>query len=369
MKTTRKKIVVMLLSLTILVIANGSALAAVSYTLKDLGALSGNNAAQAWDINGSGQVVGRSYNTANPVYTEFISSNGSPSSLNITVSSNSIPGLNDLGQVVGDSYNNHAFLWTNGSFQDLGTLTGGATSSANGVNNAGQVVGISDTATSGVRHAFIWDATNGMQDLGSLGGLSSARRINNSGQVVGYHIGTDAKQHAFIWTSSGGMKGLDVQANGSQANGINDLGQVVGASNGGYGSFFWSAATGAINLKNFPNVTRRIQAFDINSAGQIVGFGSPAPSTGDRALVWDSYDSTPVDLNTIYTDAIANGWILSEATGINDKGQITGWMRRTDGASLHAFVLTPVPLPPAVLLLGSGCAFFPILRRRVDKHP
>jgi probable HAF family extracellular repeat protein len=365
MQITRGEITFILLALAALTIWSGSALAAPTYTLKDLGTLTGNNATQAWDINSSGQVVGRSYNTVSPAYTEFLWSNGSMQSLNITVTSGSIPGINDNGQVVGDGYNNHAFLWTSGTKQDLGTLTGGASSSASGVNNTGKVVGISDVLVSGTnqRHAFIWDASNGMQDLGSLGGLSSARRINDAGQAVGYYMGDDGKQHAFIWSEGNGMQDLGVTGNGSQANGINEKGQVVGESNGGYGSFFWSEATGAKNLKTFGS-NRRIYAYDINSAGQIVGYGSPAPGSGDRAVIWNTYDSSPVDLNTIYTDAIANGWILSEATGINDKGQITGWMRQANGSDLHAFVLTPVPLPPAVLLFGSGLAGLGLFRRR-----
>jgi probable HAF family extracellular repeat protein len=69
--------------------------------------------------------------------------------------------------------------------QDLGTL-GGAHSFGWGINDSGQVVGSSATAT-GEMHAFLW--TDGvMQDLGTfLGGYySSALGINNSGQVVGY---------------------------------------------------------------------------------------------------------------------------------------------------------------------------------------
>jgi probable HAF family extracellular repeat protein len=344
------------------------ALASTSYTLTDIGALAANNAAQAWDINEAGQVAGRSYNTSNPVYNGFVWSDGSMQSMNVTVTSNSIPGINDAGQVVGDGYNNHAFLWTNGSFQDLGTLAGGSNSSASGVNNVGQVVGISDVIISGVtqRHAFLWSQSDGMRDLGSLGGvntLSSARRINDSGQLVGYYMGTDGRQHAFIWSSESGMKDLGVLANGSLANGINDKGEVVGESGGGFSSFYWSDATGAVYLDTFGS-NRRIYAYDINDAGQIVGYGSPAPGSGDRAVLWDSYLSDAVDLNTICQ---VDGWILREATGINDKGQITGWMQSTTSAELHAFVLTPVPLPPAVFLLGSGLAGFGFLRRKIMK--
>ena len=72
---------------------------------------------------------------------------------------------------------------------DLGTL-GGDYSFAYGINDAGQVVGYSDTAA-GDQHAFITGPNGvGMTDLNSLvslpGGtvLTDAQGINNLGQVV-----------------------------------------------------------------------------------------------------------------------------------------------------------------------------------------
>src|SRR5260370_1867826 len=70
------------------------------------------------------------------------------------------------------------------SITDLGTL-GGATSTACGINDLGQVAGKSAIAT-GQLHAFLWQSGI-ITDLGVLPGLSfsEARAVNNRGQGVG----------------------------------------------------------------------------------------------------------------------------------------------------------------------------------------
>ena len=69
---------------------------------------------------------------------------------------------------------------------DLGTLPGGSGSEAWGINASGEVVGYASNS-SGYQHAFLY--SNGtMKDLGTLPGLYSAScayGINASGQVVG----------------------------------------------------------------------------------------------------------------------------------------------------------------------------------------
>ncbi|SRR5258708_6394574 len=118
---------------------------------------------------------------------------------------------------------------------DLGTI-GGNLSNAFGINDAGQVVGMSYvTKQNGLTHAFLWSASTGLQDLGTLpgGNSSSANAINNLGQVVGCStISTNntVPGHAFLWTPSGGMQDLGTLGGGSCATGINDAGQVIGIS-------------------------------------------------------------------------------------------------------------------------------------------
>lgn len=75
-------------------------------------------------------------------------------------------GLNDKDDVVGVS-GDHAFLYRRGTLTDLGTLPGDASSSANAINNNGEIVGASVAVDGVTSRAFIY--VNGqMYDLNSL---------------------------------------------------------------------------------------------------------------------------------------------------------------------------------------------------------
>jgi len=82
------------------------------------------------------------------------------------------------------------------TISDLGTL-GGTSSVASSINDRGQVVGYSQTA-SGELHAFLWGKGT-MTDLGTLGGNFSeaAAIINDRGQVVGSSGTGSGEEHAF----------------------------------------------------------------------------------------------------------------------------------------------------------------------------
>ena len=204
-------------------------------------------------------------------------------------------GINDSGQVVGNSYslvsNSHQPFITgpNGvGLTDIGTL--GGRSIVYAINNSGQVVGSSQTSN-GI-YAFITDPNGvGMTDLGTLGGqISLANAINDSGQVVGSSGSASSPYylHAFI-TGPDGLDMTDLGTLGgtslsytnlaSGALAINDLGEVVGTAltaDGNFHSFLFSHG-GMTDLNLLPSVVtagwNNIVVSDINNSGQIVGSG------------------------------------------------------------------------------------------------
>ncbi len=98
-------------------------------------------------------------------------------------------------------------------------------------------------------------------------------------------------------------------------------------------------------------------AYGINQYGQIVGY-SLTSSGAHVAFLYSN--GQMINLNNLVS---APGWGLADAYGINSQGDIVG-----DGyydGQHYAFMLTPVPIPPAGWLFGSGLlGLIAITRRR-----
>src|SRR5262245_8039723 len=161
------------------------------------------------------------------------------------------------GRVVGSSGWTHgsgmrAFVWSaHTSIHDLGTFPGGDYSEAFGVNDAGTVVGNSNTRET--MWAFVWNAREGIRELNPLPGDSGSRAfaINNSGQTVGYSSGRHGVR-AIVWSAKLEARSLGTLPGGnySEAYAINEAGQVVGMSNSSSGAraFLWTSRDGMVDL-------------------------------------------------------------------------------------------------------------------------
>jgi probable HAF family extracellular repeat protein len=194
--------------------------------VQELPTSSGNPEGMAYAINDSGQVVGASgtcapYSIITGLYMQplhaLLWETGTVTdlgSLGGTGQGNGIipHGINNQGQAVGYSdlkgnANFHAFLWARGTgMQDLGTLTGDVNSAAIGIDDPGDVVGVSLDANFNPR-AFLWE--NGtMTDLNTLIPANSplflmfACAINSSGQIVGFGVTSTGVAHGYLLTPS-----------------------------------------------------------------------------------------------------------------------------------------------------------------------
>jgi len=180
-----------------------------------------------------------------------------------------------------------AFLWEGDAMIDLGTL-GGATSVARALNDRGQIVGYSSTA-SGETRAFLWEDGH-MIDLGTLEGDSYAVAINRHGQILAYSY-VNNLPHAFLWedgklTALGTLPGRMA----SIGHALNNRGQVVGVSYtvGEYSvhAFVWEHGT-MTDLGTLPGGAASV-AFDINERGEIAGWSSAGRdgNSAQHAVLW-----------------------------------------------------------------------------------
>jgi probable HAF family extracellular repeat protein len=157
-----------------------------------------------------------------------------------------------------------------------------------------------------------------------------ARDINSRGQVIGYGDTGQGSFHVFLW-EKGSVTDLGVLPNGTDSMGlsINDRGQVVGWSDTDERfafPFLWDNGT-MIGLSESHGVAEAI-----NARGQAVGNTSVPSGDNTRAVLWQK--GKMIDLGML------PGGFLSDAYGINDKGQVVGLAYNGSGTlnGYHAFL-------------------------------
>jgi len=135
-------------------------------------------------------------------------------------------------------HHDHAFLWTvTAGMQDLGVPVGWSDSYANGISRNGVIVEYVGNSDTGNLAAAVWSVQTGWQILSHRLNqqYSAAYAINNARQIAGttYAAGSTT-EHAFLWTATTGMQDLGTLGGSTSfAFGINDKGEVVGQSDNG----------------------------------------------------------------------------------------------------------------------------------------
>jgi probable HAF family extracellular repeat protein len=163
-------------------------------------------------INNNGQMVFNS--DVGPTTGGYLYSGGNLTELpTLGGFSGMVHAINDQGQIVGAAMtagpyrggDEHAYLDSAGTIQDLGTLPGDTTSEALGINNAGAIVGDSETGLGIPGHGFL-DVNGTMYDLNALVSddsgylITSAVAINADGQIAADAITPSGQEHAVLLT-------------------------------------------------------------------------------------------------------------------------------------------------------------------------
>lgn len=263
--------------------------------MTSIGSYNGNTTG-ARNINSSGQIEGNLSNGdiyvwTNGMYADY----GMP----LGGSSNKAYGFNDSGMITGQvKLANgvvHGFLYnpaSGGSYTDIGTLSGNAsdTSYGSSINASGQIEGDS-TTSAGTTHAFIW--TNGtFRDLGTFGGPSSSGvALNNAGHATGTAQDANGNSNLFFWNGTTLVNGGTLGGNFANSSAINNLDQIVGRSllsdNVTYNAFLYSSGT-MYNLNSLiPSGSgwTLTNATGINDSGYIVADGVNSSGVNEAFLL------------------------------------------------------------------------------------
>jgi probable HAF family extracellular repeat protein len=157
---------------------------------------------------------------------------------------------------------------------------------------------------------------------------STASGINEHGQVIGtFADASSLSQYGFI--AGAGFFTLGPLGGNSAPSAINDSGAVVGHASGSASNFgvaFSEGPGGSMNFFN-PFGGFHSQATGINNAGQIVGWGDDFTTNHSFLLSGGAVK----DLGTL-------GGTWSEANAINNGGQVAGASSLADENLVHAYL-------------------------------
>lgn len=284
-------------------------------------------------VNNSDVVVGAIFNYGGPlgggstsVEDAFMWQNGKTKVIAVGSGDGgydaSATSINERGDIVGvldilslppnHSYGvGQAFLYRNGVVTPLGVLNSTQTdpfytfSIANGINNAGQIVGVSSSNESGVYDAFLWN--NGkMRSIGTF----EPTAINDNGWIVGNDTYFRLDTRVAVLYVNGRLIKLGTLPGyvGSEGSSINNSGVVVG------------------------NLMGNLTGTQTQQDGSIYTYTYVGSAGGFL------YDGRMQNLNGL----VDGGWTITGVGHINDAGQMAATGTKTGSTVAYALLLTPV---------------------------
>ena len=275
-----------------------------------------------------------------------------------------------------------AFAWRNNTMTQLPGL-GGNNSIGAGVNNRGQIVGWAEnavhdpTCTSGGGlvqvlqfEAVVWEMHDGhwrVRQLPAFAGDpdAAATAINDAGEVVGISglcsvaLGGYSAIHAVLWEEGKPIDLGNLGGHGWNTPGaINNHGVVAGFANQSTDlatgslaflpeAFIWTREGGMVDLHTLSGDAIS-EATDINDAGQVVGVSyAKTDFSGARAFVYQNGVMTP--LNQLISKSDQASFYISSTGGINNLGEIAAQANLVSNgvvtSVLHAVLLVPTGDP------------------------
>jgi len=277
--------------------------------------LSPNVSTDVEGINDSGDYIGSSYLHGGNTYSAFSVVGGTLTFFNPFGSNDAhANGINNAGDIVG-TYGTHSYLEHNGVFTNI-DVPGATQTAATDINNAGQIVGVYWDAA-GRGHGYI--ETNGVvvtvdNPLGT--NSTGVYGINDAGQVAGNYYDASNSPKAFIATinNPSGAATDDVLVANPQG------GTLVGGA--GNDSFVFTAAPQTPNtIADFTSGHDVIQVSAFGFGGALAHGAAPTVLTGMPAAVTNAapggdfiLDNSNPSGATLYWDA--NGGSGADATAV-----------------------------------------------------
>jgi hypothetical protein len=234
-------------------------------------------------------------------------------SLNINDSTTAMAlGINARRMVVGTDGQGNAVVGSSSSGVKTFIPPGGASAVAFGINDVGMIVGQDVTATGTPGFIRVLPGSYITINAPSGPNVVNAQGIDNNGRVVGFYVGNDGQDHGFLANSRTATNGT--------LTGIPIPDPTIPAVPGEPGATFVFS-----------------QVLGINDHGIAVGYYGDS-TTSQHGFIYNTVTGKYTFLDDP-AEAFDNGVEVTQITGINNSGEITGFYSDANGV-FHGFVAT-----------------------------